>query len=280
VAISDGYPGIDTTHSWSGGTVLNNLTHGTVRVKVDKVTGWYSLAESEDNKIKNTGRRGSTPLPSTSIGKTIVYEGRIQARTRLAAMQRAREMRRAFRDKSNLGRMTLDGNPDWFFDARVMQFDADDDTALLRPTAPYPFTIGFTLGLHLLDPRFYVVGEVVSATQASGATLAVTNEGDTDTDPVFEVVLTGGGGNILLENLSVNTSNGTAKLSVNVLTAGTVLIDFKNRSIKVGVQDFSGGLDITTSQWWDELIPGLNPGVNNIRVTGGAWLIKHHHASE
>lgn len=279
--IADGPPGIDVPHIWNSSFTLNDLSVKP-HVKIDKITGGYSFADLDDDRDANTGRRGETPRPAYARGVTKVYECTVRAKTLQSMRNLATQVRGAFRDRNNEGQMLLNGaDVDWFFNARVLDFSMDDEQ-FTGWTFVYPFQRKFTLSLRLSDARTYALPQVDdhAAGHADGSAVVYTNEGDTDTDPTFTVA-TAAGATVTLENLSMATSNGTARLRFTNLPAGTLTVNFKNRTATMqDGTDVMNKWDIAYSQWWDELIEGMHSGNNNLRVTGGAWGVSYYHASE
>jgi hypothetical protein len=285
-------PSLEATHAWTPygpsqepatpvPPVLNRQDV-VPRVKIDKITGWYSLPEADDNRTTKNGRDGEIVLPSAELGKTIVYEGRAQAYTLADLETVVEDLRAGFRNRYREGVMTVTagsgwGGQSWFYRARVMQLDCDADLDYV-PNRPFPFQLGYQLGLRMGDARFYATGQR-SASGAAGATVVVNVGGKAPTLPVFTITPTAT--TVTLLNTSVATSNGTAEIHLTGVAVGTPLIvDFNARGII--------GLDGTrydelfapeTSDWWDELIPGLIPGNNSIRVDGASWTMTWYDAT-
>jgi hypothetical protein len=280
--IADGPPGIEVPHVWNTLFTLNDLSVKP-HVKIDKITGGYSFADLDDDRDANTGRRGETPRPAYARGLTEVYECTLRAKTLQSMRNFGSQMRGAFRDRNNEGQMLLNGvDLDWFFNARVMDLQWDDEQ-FTGWTAVYPFQRKLTLSLRLSDARKYALPlfDDHAAGHASTTSAVYTNEGDTDTDPIFTVVVAGAGTQVTLENLSMATSNGTARLRFNGVPAGTMTVNFKARTATMADgTDVTNLMDIAYSQWWDELIEGMHSGNNNLKVTGGTWGVSFYHASE
>lgn len=280
LTIAHGHPGLEVPHIWNGGLTMN-VRSARPWIKLNKITGGHSLSEIEDDRDNNTGRRGETPRPAYARGKTVVYEGVLLSKTLDAMRLTATQMRGAFRDRNNEGTMLLNGELDWFFRGRVMSFDMDDEQ-FTGWGSIFPFQRAFTLALRMSDGRYYytVPHDDSAAGWASASVHLLTNEGIADTDPIFKVAIPGADATVTLENLSMPTSNGTARLRFTHLPAGLFTVDFNTRFADVGGVDVSGKWDVAYSQWWDEEIEGMHPGDNNLKVTGGAWGVSFYHASE
>jgi hypothetical protein len=279
VSIESSYGGLETTHIWLPGLfTLNDLTLEP-RVRLTRITGLHSLSEIDDARETGVGQAGERVIPVERRGRTIVYEGLIQSRTLFGLRALSRDMRGAFRGRSDEGVMRIVGDPDWEFEARVMQLDMDDEQEH-GPQHVRTWQRKFTIGLRLGDPRVYALDEVLSDGHAAGSTISVTNDGITDTDPIFEVTIAEGQ-SLILRNDDID---GDPQLIFRDLPAGTLRVDFKTRRAvnddDGDVTEVSGKLDTEDSTWWDEGTPGLLPGVNHVYSSRGPWSVAFRHADE
>lgn len=275
MSIADGRPGIEATHTW-GSFVLNDRHPAApARVLVDRITGFYSLSEADDQRMDAGSRRGEIVLPSRARGKTVVYEGRIEAKTLVAWRQTYRGMLGAFRGRNVEGSMLINGDPDWLYYGRVLQLDADDSPDDLSQTRRWPFRGGFQLGLRMSDARFYVA-DLVQHHSGDGA--AVTNLGTTDTDPTF-LLSVSSAGDVSLYNAAIDKV-----LTFRDVPTGTHTLVFgpgRRAFAAAGGADLTGLVDPAASTWWDEDVPGLVPGVNTLTITGtSSWRCDYRHADE
>ena len=206
-AIADGPGGLECTHT-IGGIELNDL-ETFPRYKLDRITGMHSLPEAYDERRANVGRLGESIYPSYPRGKTIVYEGRVQA----SALDEMRSMGNALRAACSnrsaeysiaVAPNAAWGDDTWSYSARVMQLDMDDEQVHSPLHARGPYQRAFTLGVRMSDPRFIYT---LASCSASGFTTAqaINNLGSAPADPVFTVVVPGGTPDIVIANASVPT---------------------------------------------------------------------------
>jgi hypothetical protein len=275
MSIAWGKPGREVQHQWGAGGLILNDRHpaGAARYVIDKLTGWYSLPEIEDARRTAGSHRGEVVLPTYPRGKTVVYEGRVEARTLPAWRGAYRALLASFQERNAEGQMLLLGETQWFIRARVLQLDADDDPDRLDPRRPWPFTAPFTLGLRQSDGRTYALPML---SHGNGLGNVVTNLGTADTDPV--IAFTTGGGDVALQNTTLGRT-----LVFRDLPSGDYVASFGPGDRRVYRQgdgaDFSGYLDADDSNWWDELVPGLVPGANTLAITGTtSWQVDFYHA--
>ncbi|WP_297775062.1 hypothetical protein [Mycobacterium sp.] len=270
MALIDGYPGVEATHTING--VAMNVLTAEPRIRLTRVTGLHSLADADDTRQTNTGRRGETVLPGAPRGKTVVYEGTVQARTLAGLRQTAKALRAACRERNAEQRVWL--GTDFFMDGRILSFDADDEQTT-GPQAVRPFQRDFTLSLRMSDARVYY-NQLGAAAAADGDSVVLHNSGDADTDPTL---------NLTVAAATVQVYNGTLDkyLIFNGLDAhigGVLVVDFKARTARIGGFDAMTGFDTTGSTWWDEYVPGLAPGDNNVGVVGAAMAASWYPAFE
>jgi hypothetical protein len=211
-------------------------------------------------------------LPGAPRGKTVVYEGIVQARTLSGLRQTAKALRAACRERNVEQRMWL--GTDYFMDGRVLAFDEDDEQTT-GPQAVRPFQREFQLSLRLSDSRVYY-NQLGVVGAADGESVVLHNSGDADTDPVLTLTVTAA---------TVTVYNGTLDkyLIFNGLgahIAGVLVVDFKARTARIGAFDAMTGFDTAGSTWWDEYVPGLVPGDNNVGVTGAAMSASWYPAFE
>lgn len=285
VALVDGILGLEGIHTWTAASgevfALNDMTSPN-HVSLEKIAGIHSTAEADDNRSFRTAMPGEIVYPSYRRGKTIVYEGRIRAGSLQALRAKCNEMRRAFRERSVEGTMWVAphasyGSGSWGYNARAMQLEID--TTFTSPqNHPWgPFQHSFTLGLRMSDARYYWSIVATAGDIASGTTVVVNNQGTTATDPIFTISVLSSPKTVTVENLTTGKSIVLTALPVSLVT-----VNFKTRTIRNNNgADFSGYFS-PASTWWDELVPGLVPGNNSVRVrdTDGLWLYSFQHASE
>lgn len=274
--IESGPPGVEVPHQWNSGIVLNTLD-ARPRIKVDKITGRFSLAESPDVREPKTGRRGEKIYPSYPLGKTEVWEGSVQGRTLDSVMIATHDLRHAFRDRSSSGIMTILGEQQWIYTARVQQLDADSSHAEYDAARFLPWQVPFVLGLRMDDGRYYAWPTIVGAgvTVDDGDVYTFTNQGRTDTDPVVTVAVASGGTDVTITSVTLSKS-----LVFLDVPAGSLVVDFRKPLATIAGDDAVRYLDDDSSDWWDEGVPGIVPGDNDVTVDGGDWSIQFLPACE
>ena len=272
MSVAEGPPGIEAPVLVNGFTFNVRPWASPGHVKIDRITGAFSLAEIEDAREDRGGEVGETPLPTTRRGRTIVYEMRVRAKTLSALRSTHRSLRAAVRERSAEQRFALlSGSPDWEFYGRVMQCDSDDEQ-FTGETHVWPFQRRVTLGVRLSDPRVYTTVEQ-SVSAANGAAGTIDNQGSTDTLPRIELAAVAAGTDLIISRAGYT-------LRFNDLPAGAVVVDFRRRRATVDGVDISGLLDIAASNWWDETVEGIPPGAIAVTVDGGGWAAYWQHADE
>jgi hypothetical protein len=283
--MSEGPPGLDAVHTWRG--IDLGLREADVWTKLTKLTGYYSLPDADDNRGPRSGRRGEVVYPGEERGKTVVYEGEVRAKTLSALRTKATNMRAAFRKRRQEYQMdiTADGGvTPWHFNARVIQFDMDDEqTNGLE--AVWPWKRPFSIGLRLGDPRFYYSDseDFKTAAYASGSSHNLTNQGTVDTEPVFYIDRSAATdpGDITLENLT-DPDNERILVWRNVPVTHFRVNFFLRRAHQDDGTGTLRYLDESASTWWDEGKEGMDPGLNTFRITSddSTWGVEFWHAFE
>jgi hypothetical protein len=155
----------------------------------------------------------------------------------------------------------------------------DEQTA--SPSSTYgPYLRPFVLTIRMADPRVYEATQNSLTAQAPGSSSFIDNNGSGPTDPLFKVI---GNGTTLND---VVLARGTDYvLAFHSTWAGVfdaLWVDFKARRAwrDSDGADLTATLSVVQSNWWDPGIHGLDPGPNDIGVTGGTeWAVYFHHAS-
>jgi hypothetical protein len=275
-SINDGPLGLEVKHQWvgaDGAAVTLGEQAANPRYKLDRITGLFGLPEADDLRAPRAGGIGEIVYPGNARGKTVTYEGRIQAQSLQQLRQMAATLRRAFAHRSWQGRMDLVplaayGTDEWSFIARAVALDMDEDQDVSLRHTWGPFQRTFIIGLRLADPRFYYKARTLAGyTVATGSPGSVNVLGNAPADPKFDIPV-GAGAN-------VSITSGGKTLRFLGLPAGTLSVDFAARTAYVGGTDVSGYQDFNVSNWWDENVHGLEPGTNSLSVTGGsgAWQV-------
>lgn len=131
------------------------------RTRLDAITGWRDLPDMTDNRDPRTFGIGDALYPPRFAGKTLVYEGAIEAMDRLdfAALQHA--MVTGYGDRDTEGVMTLTpwaspGGVVWTFSALVLALTFEKAPILSGNGVIYEWP--FVLTLRMSDPHFYTGG--------------------------------------------------------------------------------------------------------------------------
>jgi hypothetical protein len=267
VSISEGPLGIEAEHHFNG--LILNRTALFPRYYIKKITNFHSLPEVEDVFTATRGRVGRTPFPVQNQGKTIVYEGLIQALTReslrgarsamvaaFADRWRARELRSVPDPALAAGGTAADG---WFTYGRATDLTIDDEQAFAADASPSGWQRAFVLALHLYNPRWYLYDGSVEATGDSA--VAIDNLGNAPTDPFITVPGVAG-------TVTVKRNSDDAQLRFDDLPAGALQLNFHLRTATVDGADVSARLNAAQSDWWDEGVTGLNPGADTVSRSG------------
>lgn len=287
----DGPGGLECDHRWDTVFSLNNLEAALPRARLnldDGITGLFDLPDTSDDREKRTAQIGEQIYPTIEGGKTVVYKGELEApdQPQLGALRQA--MRHAFqRGQGSEKIMAIVphaswGTAQWGYFSKLLPGGLMVDPRIHRsenhPRGVYAHN--FQLSLRMSDPRFLLLTDYKIFGAASGATVVADNLNGPDgapADPKFTIAVPGGNPDVVLENLDVTTSNGTARLRFNDVPAGELVVDFKTgaRFADLDGDDAMQFFDSAYSQWWDEFIPGIAPGDNHIKVTGGGWTVEY-----
>jgi len=274
VALTDGPLGLEAIHVWTPGDGAAALTMNDLstrfRIKFDRMQGWRALPEADNNAFPRTARIGETPLPSLVRGKTLTIEGRMQAASMQLLRQMEWAMATAFGERDLEGTWSAIPNPGygdntayWQTAGRILQYDPDEELTRGRTALPSPYQAHFLLGIRQSDPRW--TWSAAQTATAAGQT-TVTNQGNAPAEPTISV--TSPGATTVIYNDTL-----TKKLRFTSVPAGSPLIvNFAARTALLGAVDALPYLDSYTSDWWDRSTPGLRPGANIIRQTGGTGL--------
>jgi len=277
VAQIDGPLGLEGIHIWNAAITLNSL-ESFPRYKLTGITGLFDLPDAESNAFIPVAKPFEMPTPSMVRGKTIVYEGVMEASNQQSLAQMRTNLRAAFQNRTVEQQMIISPHADygaisWAYRARVLACSVEetlDDRSLTETRNPYKRNFTVTVRM-MSDARYYRVGATQSISGDSGETVTFTNSGNAPVDPVF--VIDGSiDGDLVIER----TGNPDARrLELNDLSIGSgneLVINFATRRIyrtSDGI-DRDGKLNFADSNWWDEDIWGLMPGNTSVKVTGGA----------
>lgn len=297
-------PGLDARQTWDDAFTLNRWTDDAgaelwPRVLIDEIEGWRSRPDAEDNRDPAIGRIGEIPRRGQLRGKSLTYKGRVEALSATELEGYADEFEAAF-CHTETGRMVGTTHPlrphqaAVVFEAEPTGFDCPEELTYGPHHENRGFGRPFVLTLRMSDPRFYALDGVaiasgeapVVAFSAGGLALPQTppvsppaiapaslpiyaapppdtvyafNAGKAPVDPLIEV----DGSSPVLEALTLGK-----ELVLTGAGAGTHVVDFRRRTVTTNGQDRPDLPDLALSDWWDEAIHGLVPGLNEIRVAG------------
>lgn len=284
VAIQDGILGLEAVHAWvynNQSFDLNDLS-AMPRTRLIRIPGLHSLPDADDNRELKTGRSGEQLYPSHSRGRTVTYEGVIEATSLQSLRRTGNGMRRGFQRRYDNGVMTVSpheayGSVEHFYNARVIAYDSDDEQTR-SPQSAYRFSRDFVLSVRQGDARSYVVGQQ-SVDGTNHATVNCSNLGYAPTDPIVQIK-----GSITNATVVITRGDGKLLTFVGLSCAGgqTIDVDFFKREAhnETTGDDWTGRLDNGDSNWWDENQDGLRPEtVETVTVDGAAFTVKWYHAN-
>ncbi len=164
-----GPPLFDATHAWEPETATappvlndaNKVPRVLPQIVIDGCENFYGLPDLVANAVGRTVGVGELLDPPRQTGKTIVYEGRIEADDREELMATLIAMGRGFGDRDVEGTMTITpwapfaGTGDdlivWTFSALVTDFRPEKAWVLTDGLYEW----GFSLTLRMSDPFFH-----------------------------------------------------------------------------------------------------------------------------
>lgn len=234
------------------------------KIRVLKISG-LDDAEIRDSREENPGSEGETAHDAFPGGRTMVFEGRVEA----FSLKKLRDMQMAFRSafvdlqEKPLYFLTGDASTEHYIRCRKSQKLQWDD----EQTNGNTFFRPFQLTLRASNPRFFRNKNKVITMAHSESNKDIFNEGNFRTQPVIR--LTGQMTDIEFRNESVVNPDGS--FQTMKFKAGTTIplndyyeIDIAKNTIvnSAGVNKFND-LDYT-SDWLY-----LYPGVNQIAIPTG-----------
>lgn len=279
-------PGLNAQHTWypAGGgpaVVLNPPPAGTLpRVRLaGEIAGWGNPPAGDDRRTTPVGRvLAERPLRSGRHGKTLTYQGVVEASSDLELRNATGALSRAFGDANmGEGRMVVapwDGRPPVEYTARVTGYDCPE--ALPAMAALGRRSRGsersFTLQVHLSRGRMFATAQRQVDAAAGVTDLAVDVGGNAPTEPIItlrnDVAATD-----LVTHLALNRSLGFLLLP----DANGLGIDFATRTIfSINGNERRGYLDRANASWWSGGTVGLTVGSQTVRRAAGrgSWTIQ------
>lgn len=157
---ANGPLGLQGRHTWNGVFTINDLAYGLPQACLDRITGLFSLPESDDLRDPLIGANGEVTYPTYTKGKTVTYEGRLITIDGEGLYAYRWQMLTAFADQSNLYTMSITPHPTWgsggwTYQARVLALDIDDEYLEQDLTVqPSPYQLHFILSLRMSNNVF------------------------------------------------------------------------------------------------------------------------------
>lgn len=268
--LQEGPLGLQGWHSLNGIT-MNDLTPGHwPRVFLTSITGLRDRADSADNRELNTGRVGETVYPSLQGGKTLVYTGILQAKDPVSLEVARSSLLYATYTEDVLPMLFTPpparGGVAFFTPVRVLACTIDDDFTYIPTSMPSPWQRAFILTVRMSQPVFYQT--TVQSVSETGGSVTAENYGTAPTEPALVIAVAAG------DDVSVtNASIGGMTIAFKALPVyGDLIIDFIQRTALIGAVDAMPFMDDVATTWWDEGVPGLASGVNDLTRTGGSAM--------
>lgn len=268
VAARVGVLGLEALHEWwvngaPGGLVLNTPREdGYPRYRLRKIGGLHSLPEGDDNRDTRQGAIGEKARPSLPRGKTVTYEGDVQALTLPSLRLACDDLRFTFGDRRAEARMDVrpaEGSElgRWlFYRARATSLEIDEEQTFRATHQPSPWVRPFVLTLRMGDPRF--VEEQLQTTTANVvdgmASVSIEHLGSAPADPVIYVA--GETGNDW--TITGHDDHTLRFVGWPVPASDSAVIDFYDRRVTLGGNDWTGRAT-ADSDWWEEGVDGIPP---------------------
>jgi hypothetical protein len=166
------------------------------------------------------------------------------------------------------------GGAAFFFHARVLALDSDDEQLVGHEAMPSAYQRNFIVSLRMSDPRYFHTAVASTGPQSAGSTPSIVLAGTAPADPGFTVA-----GPISDDLVFERYGNPDArKLLFNDVTVPGGQSAFLNYTLRSLVRsdgtDLTGKLVMGASDWWDDGIWGLYPGSTMVRCAGGgSWTM-------
>lgn len=272
--------------------------------RCSEITGLKDKPDADDPRVNLTNRIGERAFPRQQRGKTITFQGRVYADSlqRLRAWQSLVESCAAARSSDPLdwqmfsyyGSSVYNGDATpydtagyfWLAYAIPIGFTMSNKQDVGPDAAPTPYQRAFTLSMRMSDPRWWLnqIGGDDAAQTASGGdgdSAGLFLDGSAPSEPTFTITGTGGGSaTILLEHIDLGRQLQIAMDSE--LDADELLVvDFFNRKVTRGGDDYTGYVDWPNTDWWGEAASGqpmIYGSTNTLQVSGDPWAVSAYQA--
>jgi hypothetical protein len=308
-ALTDGVPGLEAIHTltppspfsafalndWMSTTTGKTVqwAERTSYTWVKGIEGIHDAPDMDDPRVKLNYQSGELPLPRFGRGRTITYSGILAAQT-LAELnaKRAALVATIMSGLVNPTAWLISVAYNTTYDSTGLAFAAYGVPVGFTCPAYVPngdlspvFQSAFQLSFRQSDGKWWVTptaflctlgsaGDVMSA----GGTGTLTLTGTAPSEPTFTVVGSGAG----LSTITLTATEVGGELTIDLPAAMSsgdkLVVNFGQRSIKYtpsggAATDYSGYLDWTNSNWWNEAdVPAtLLVGDNTLSVVGDTW---------
>lgn len=265
------------------------------RYKLRRIAGLRSRPDfAPPEADKATMRVGEVPRQGELLGKTIVYEGDVEATDLVMLREACEDLTAAFESTGEI-RMDVEPHPSYagpalpsrFYHGRPLECTVEEvpPTRVFGPTSGW--RLPFTLSLRLSDPRYYfptlatvtddVLGDesgdggfpvtpplYLEPSSTDGLRVTCLNEGKAPTEATITVA-----GPVVNPRLSRVGTDYFLKFRDLTLEAGeTLIVDSHARTARRG-----SGTNVThklhpASTWWDRGVEFLPRGSSEVRLRG------------
>lgn len=167
--VDHGPPALDALHQWDPAAgdappVLNDVNDdGLVLpgIRVGRIVNWRGRAEIVNNSAPVTFGVGEKFYPERRLGKTLVYECRLECDDRQDFLLEQNAIVQGFADEG-IGTMTVTpwatpGGIVWTYTAKVLDLSEAENWELDN-IGPIAYVWPFTLTLRMTDAKFYTDG--------------------------------------------------------------------------------------------------------------------------
>ena len=287
-------PGLEARFVWKGPIgdfVINDQIANPPRAFLRTIGGWRSTADAELPAEKNMAQEGERPRFGLRAGKTLTFEGKIEAKSAAQCRSFADDMLAGFWETTQEYVMEIQVRTAgaWVtiftFNARAISVDSPEAQTVGPNRGTYGWERGYVITLRMGIPKFYSTQEVnvqtgavvVGSTgiippftppillpaSATGASVDVLNEGGAPADPLLRIWGP-------VSDPVVTNDDLPASLSfpgVQLANGQWLDVDFVTRQVLLeGQSDFRRFL---RGGWWDRGVPGLPPkATSTIRLSG------------
>lgn len=231
---------------------------------ITDIKGWYETPPTDDGVERFSGRHGGVRVPTFYGPRQIIMSGVcIATSTTNALTSRDKLGSLMVSIQSVRGRiLAYEGS-----DTRRSEVYAAGPARMSPPNGSKHFE--FEIPLVAPDPRKY--GDLVTETRGTpggGENFSVTNSGNIETWPTYEVVQAG---TVSVTNLTDPYYQPRVYASQSC-GVGTIF-DFYSRQVYLGLVNQYDKMDLNVTDWW-----AIQPGSNDLRTAGTELTLTYRHA--